>query len=135
MRQHEKSWPALIVPSTTLIVPTPAHIVPRLWIAAIASLPVNRFAFDNLWSICLGVNIFNPCLCFSFFGNIPLLIALRVNYGPSERALTLSKVFCFLSLPSFIFGLNLAILSNTLREEILVARNFSGKKIWRIPKN
>ena len=36
-------------------------------------------AISNLWSICFGVNIFNPFPCVSFIGNIPLLKGLRIN--------------------------------------------------------
>ena len=31
-------------------------------------------AIGNLWSICLGVNNFSPFPCFSFIGDIPILI-------------------------------------------------------------
>ena len=37
----------------------------------------------NLWSICLGVNIFNPFPYLDFIGNIPLLRRLWVNSLPS----------------------------------------------------
>ena len=40
-------------------------------------------AIDNLWSICLGVNIFSHFACIDFVGNIPLLKSLRVNSRPS----------------------------------------------------
>ena len=40
-------------------------------------------AIDNLCSICLGVNIFNPFPCVAFIGNIPLLKALRITSRPS----------------------------------------------------
>ena len=36
-----------------------------------------------------------PLLFVAFIGNIPFLKALRINSPPSERALTLSKVFVF----------------------------------------
>ena len=36
----------------------------------------------SFWSICLGINIFNPFPCVAFVGNIPLLKALRVNSRP-----------------------------------------------------
>ena len=36
-------------------------------------------AIGNLWSVCLGVNIFNFFSCVSFIGNISLLKALRIN--------------------------------------------------------
>ena len=36
-------------------------------------------ATGNLWSICLGVNIFNLFACDGFNGDILLLKALRVN--------------------------------------------------------
>ena len=39
-------------------------------------------AIGNLWSICLGVNIFNSFPCVDFIGNIPLLKALIVNSQP-----------------------------------------------------
>ena len=39
-------------------------------------------AIGNLWSICLGVNIFTPFLYVTFIGNILLLKALRVNSRP-----------------------------------------------------
>ena len=47
-------------------------------------------AIDNLWHICLGVNIFNPFPCDGFNKNIPLLKVLRVNSRPSQRAHVLS---------------------------------------------
>ena len=40
-------------------------------------------AIDNLWTICVGVNIFNRFPCDVFNGNIPLFKALRVNSRPS----------------------------------------------------
>ena len=48
-------------------------------------------AIDKFWTICLGVDIFNcvatseehPSTCIDCNENIPLLKALRVNYGPS----------------------------------------------------
>ena len=68
----------------------------------------------NLWSICVGLNILIfewsenlatrdtrakseglPLLFVVFIGNIPFLKALRIDYPPSERALTLSIVFVF----------------------------------------
>ena len=44
----------------------------------------------NLWSICLGDNIFSPSLFAAFIGNIPLLKALRVASRPSYIAYALS---------------------------------------------
>ena len=40
-------------------------------------------AIGNLWSICLGLDIFIPFPFISFIGNIPLLKASRVNFRPS----------------------------------------------------
>ena len=37
----------------------------------------------NLWSICLGVDIFNPFPCVAFIRIFPLLKTLRVNFQPS----------------------------------------------------
>ena len=34
---------------------------------------------NNLRSICLGVNIFNPFAFVAFIGDIPLLTVLRIN--------------------------------------------------------
>ena len=47
-------------------------------------------AASNLWSISLGVNIFNSFPCFSFTGSIPLLTELTANYEVSSRAYALS---------------------------------------------
>ena len=59
-------------------------------------------AIDNLWNICLGLIILSP----SLFVNIQLMKSLRVNSRPSTRAVALSKVSRFLTLPSFVFGSN-----------------------------
>ena len=40
-------------------------------------------AIGNLWSKCLGVNIFTSFPCVGFIGDIPLLKALTVNSCPS----------------------------------------------------
>ena len=40
-------------------------------------------AIGNLWSACLGVNIFNPFPFVGFNGNVSLLKALIVNFQPS----------------------------------------------------
>ena len=40
-------------------------------------------ATGNLWSICIGVNIFSPFSCDGFKENVLLLTALRVNSWPS----------------------------------------------------
>ena len=40
-------------------------------------------AIGNLWSIYLGVNIFNPIPFVSFIGSILLLKALKANSRPS----------------------------------------------------
>ena len=59
-------------------------------------------AIDNLGNICLGLIILSP----SLFVNIQLMKSLRVNSRPSTRAVALSKVSRFLTLPSFVFGSN-----------------------------
>ena len=40
---------------------------------------IGARAIGNLWSICLGVNIFSYLPFVAFIGNIPLLKVLRVN--------------------------------------------------------
>ena len=47
-------------------------------------------AIGNLWSIYLGVNVFNPFPFDDCNGNIALLKALKVNSRPSYRAFTIS---------------------------------------------
>ena len=51
----------------------------------------------------------SPLPFVAFIGNTSLLKTLRVDSRPSKGALTLSRVFVFLNLPSFVFGLNLLV--------------------------
>ena len=48
-------------------------------------LPTSTWvrAIDNIWRICLGVNILIPLPCVDFIGNIIHIKPLRANYWPS----------------------------------------------------
>ena len=78
-------------------------------------------AIANIWSICLGVSIFTPfpCVACCFYWKYSTSESIKSLFstyiGPT---VTLSKVFRFLSLPSFVFSvdllLNFIIFSNRL---------------------
>ena len=91
MRQYEKSWSALIVPSPVLIVPSSALIVP---------LPVKRYPNKLATNIPNSILRNMPCCSFALF----LIVSLNlfVNKSNSSRDLTIWDLSDLLQIYFFI---------------------------------